>query len=66
MNRRMPVWTLLGFSLGVATMLAMKHFFESGEERNSNASKNSPSLVTAMGIDVALDVLFFSVGFAAG
>lgn len=62
LHRRMPVWTVIGFSLGVATMLAVKHFFEADE----SSSKNSSSLVTAMGIDVALDGLLIGLGFAAG
>jgi len=66
MHRRMPVWTLLGFSLGVATMLGVKHFFGENEEENNNTSKNSSSLVTAMGIDVVLDGLLIGLGFAAG
>lgn len=43
-------------------MLAVKHFFEADE----SSSKNSSSLVTAMGIDVALDGLLIGLGFAAG
>ena len=66
MHRRMPVWTLLGFSLGVATMLGVKHFFGENEEENNNTSKNSSSLVTAIGIDVVLDGLLIGLGFAAG
>jgi ZIP family zinc transporter len=66
LHRRMPVWTVIGFSLGVATMLAVKHFFEGGEKDDETSSKNSPSLVTAMGIDVALDGLLIGLGFAAG
>jgi ZIP family zinc transporter len=62
MHRHMPVWTLLGFSLGVATMLAVKHFFEADE----SAPNTDAGLVTAMGIDVALDGLLIGLGFAAG
>lgn len=64
LHRRMPGWTVLGFSLGVATMLAVKHFFEGNEQEGG--SKNNSSLVTAMGIDVALDGLLIGLGFAAG
>jgi ZIP family zinc transporter len=66
LHRRMPVWTVLGFSLGVATMLAVKHFFEGDEEGSGTSSSNSSGLVTAMGIDVALDGLLIGLGFAAG
>lgn len=70
MHRHMPVWTLLGFSLGVATMLGVKHFFEGHEEKGAtssdNSAENSSSMVTAMGIDVALDGLLIGLGFAAG
>jgi ZIP family zinc transporter len=61
MHRHMPVWTLLGFSLGVAAMLAVKHF--AGEEGESSSGT---SMVTAMGIDVTLDGLLIGLGFAAG
>lgn len=66
LHRRMPVWTVLGFSLGVATMLAVKHFFSESEAETPAGSKNSSSLVVAMAIDVALDGLLIGLGFAAG
>ena len=66
MHRHMPVWTVVGFSLGVATMLGVKHFFEGGEEAAGPADDNSASMVTAMGIDGALDGLLIGLGFAAG
>lgn len=66
MHRHMPVWTLVGFSLGVATMLGVKHVFEGKEGTHGDASDTGSSMVTAMGIDVALDGLLIGLGFAAG
>lgn len=69
MHRHMPVWTVLGFTLGVATMLGVKHYFERGDasETSTTASAdNNSSMVTAMAIDVALDGLLIGLGFAAG
>lgn len=66
-HRRLPWITALGFSLGVAVMLGIKHFFE-GEEGNtaSDTDRSSTSLLAAMGIDIALDGLLIGLGFAAG
>ena len=69
MHRHMPVWTVLGFTLGVATMLGVKHYFERGDASETSATAstdNNSSMVTAMGIDVALDGLLIGLGFAAG
>lgn len=66
MYRHMPIWTVVGFSLGVATMLGVKHFFEAGDEASSAPPANNASMVTAMGIDVALDGLLIGLAFAAG
>jgi ZIP family zinc transporter len=66
LHRRMPVWTIVGFSLGVATMMLVKHFAEGAPEAGAAADKTSSSLVVAMGIDIALDGLLIGLGFAAG
>ncbi len=66
-HRRMPWITLLGFSLGVAVMLAIKHFFEAEEGAvPSKTSGISTSFIAAMGIDIGLDGLLIGLGFAAG
>jgi ZIP family zinc transporter len=70
-HRRMPIWTIVGFSLGVATMLAVKHFAEGSPAEGATvtgafADKTSSSLVFAMGLDIALDGLLIGLGFAAG
>ena len=66
LHRRMPIWTIVGFSLGVATMLAVKHFAEGESAEGVSDDKASSSLVFAMGIDIALDGLLIGLGFAAG
>lgn len=65
-HRRMPIWTIVGFSLGVATMMLVKHFAEGESAEGASANKASSSLVVAMGIDIALDGLLIGLGFAAG
>ena len=67
LHRHMPWITILGFSLGVAVMLGIKHFFEGKEgDTESEADSSSTSLVAARGIDVTLDGLLIGLGFAAG
>lgn len=66
LHRRMPIWTIVGFSLGVATMLLVKHFTEREDAEGAAPNKAPSSLIFAMGIDIALDGLLIGLGFAAG
>ena len=67
LHRRMPWVTVLGFSIGVATMLAVKHFSEKSEKKfGAEAGAGNTGLIVAMGIDVTLDGLLIGLGFAAG
>ncbi|MCA9597373.1 MAG: transporter [Myxococcales bacterium] len=54
--------TAVGFSLGVALMLAVKHFTHSDEQ----GAASTRSLVTAVGVDVLIDGMLVGVGFAIG
>lgn len=64
MHRHLPWPTFIGFTLGVAFMLALKWF----GERNTHETdgRSTRGLVTAMGIDVALDGALIGLSFAAG
>lgn len=64
MHRRLPWPTFIGFTVGVAFMLALKWFGEKGE--SENAGRNTRSLVTAMGVDTSLDGALIGLSFAAG
>lgn len=63
-HRRMPWVTVAGFSVGVAVMLALKW---AGERKGDSASDSDVrGLMTAMGVDVALDGMLIGLSFAAG
>jgi ZIP family zinc transporter len=63
-HRRMPWVTVAGFSVGVVVMLALKW---AGERKNgSDAGRDTRGLMTAMGVDVALDGMLIGLSFAAG
>lgn len=63
-HRRMPWVTVTGFSVGVAIMLALKW---TGERKgDSGADTDTRGLMTAMGVDVALDGMLIGLSFAAG
>ncbi|PKV44051.1 MULTISPECIES: ZIP family metal transporter [Janthinobacterium] len=65
-HRRMPLWTIVGFSLGFITMVAIKFFSENAKMEGKSSPKLSMGLLAAMGIDIALDGLLIGLGFAAG
>jgi zinc transporter, ZIP family len=61
-HRQHPLNLTLGFSLGVAFMLALEWFTSRGE----GESESSAGLLTGLGIDVFLDGLLVAIGFNAG
>lgn len=66
-HRKMPWVTLAGFTAGVLTMLAVKHFAErSGQRGVTTTATGSKSLVITLGVDVLIDGLVIGMGFAAG
>ena len=66
LHRRMPLVTVIGFSLGVATMLGLKFYAERAESKKTSSGNLSSTMVVAMGIDIALDGMLIGLGFAAG
>lgn len=65
-----PVAVILGFALGVAVLLLIRHFAAgsaSNEEvAESSVDSVSGSFVFVIGLDVFIDGLLIGVGFAAG
>lgn len=64
MHRHMPWPTFIGFSLGVAFMLALKRLGE--QDSAPDSGRNTRGLVAAMGVDVGLDGVLIGLSFAAG
>lgn len=62
-HRGMPWVTLAGFTVGVGVMLLLKW---AGESRENVGPKNPNGLLTALGVDVALDGVLIGLAFAAG
>ena len=71
-HRHLPGAIAIGFSLGVAAMLGLKHFMgdgehEGGEHAGAEANpRGASTLLLGIGIDVALDGLLVALTFAAG
>lgn len=65
-HRKLPWITLIGFTLGVITMLAVKHFAEKSGQNTISTATVPTSLIAILAIDVALDGLLVGLGFAAG
>jgi len=74
MHRALPWMTLLGFSLGVACMLALKALAQRLEARpdktapasTSRTARLPVSLLLVSGIDILVDGLLIGISFAAG
>ncbi|UUO07495.1 hypothetical protein M4951_04110 [Blastopirellula sp. J2-11] len=61
-----PFEVALGFSLGVAVMLGIRHLAKRfGEDKPSDA-KGTTGLLAAVGVDIALDGLLIGITFSAG
>jgi len=64
-----PLEVGIGFGLGIACMLLIKHFvqkLEKKDEKETNEENLPIGLLVAMGIDLIIDGLLLGVGFAAG
>lgn len=69
MHKRKPVAALIGFTLGVALMLLVKHLAERMEQEPAEGApqvENRTGLLVTLGIDVLIDGLLIGVSFAAG
>lgn len=63
-HRRMPWVTVVGFSIGVAVMLTLKWLGDRKGEGDPDT--DTRGMMTAMGVDVALDGMLIGLSFAAG
>lgn len=63
-----PVQVVIGFALGLITMLLIKKFTEEKEETEviTSAGKLPISLLVAIGVDIFIDGLLLGIGFSAG
>ena len=62
-----PLQVVIGFTLGVIAMLAIRKFSETKENAGAtNKVKLPVSLLIAVGVDIFIDGLLLGIGFAAG
>lgn len=63
-----PLQIIIGFTMGVITMLAIRKFAESKEAGSPDTGKSKlpVSLLVAVGVDIFIDGLLLGIGFAAG
>lgn len=63
-----PIPTVVGFAVGVALMLLVKHLVESaaGGHAGEGAPRTAKSLLIVVLVDVVIDGILVGVGFAAG
>lgn len=66
LHRRMPLVTVIGFSLGVGAMLGLKYFAARKNHKDATSANRPSTLIVVMGIDIALDGMLIGLGFAAG
>ena len=69
MHERKPVAAFIGFTLGVALMLLVKHLTERMEQEPAEGApqvETRTGLLVTLGIDVLIDGLLIGVSFAAG
>jgi len=66
LHRRLPWITLGGFVLGVAVMLAVKHFTEKFGQKGITKTSQPTSLIVTLAVDITLDGVLIGLGFAAG
>lgn len=62
-----PVQVIVGFSLGLVTMLMIRKFAEGKEENETVQGTKLPmGLLIAIGVDIFIDGLLLGIGFSAG
>jgi len=63
-----PLQVVIGFALGLITMLLIKRFAEAKSETEFIASEGKlpMSLLVAIGVDIFIDGLLLGIGFSAG
>ncbi len=66
MHEHNALATVVGFSVGVLLMLAVKYFAEGGGEGEGENSESPTSLLVTLGVDLLIDGLLIGIAFAAG
>lgn len=66
MHERSPVGLIIGFALGVVTMLGIKQITEQIGQHEQGGKALPTRLIVVVGIDLLIDGLLVGVGFAAG
>ena len=63
-----PMQVIIGFALGLITMLFIKRFAEKKEVREETLTQQTLplSLLVAIGVDILIDGLLLGIGFSAG
>lgn len=62
-----PAQVIIGFALGLISMLLVKKFAEPSEDKSSQKENKIPmSLLLAIGVDIFIDGLLLGIGFSAG
>lgn len=66
-KRHDPVQIVIGFTLGIITMLLIRRLTERKETAEAVAGKVIPiAMLVAIGVDIMIDGLVLGIGFAAG
>ena len=61
-----PVPVVIGFTLGIAALLALRSFGPSEESLKLNPGRLPGSFLFAMGVDIFIDGFLIGIGFAVG
>ena len=61
-----PVPVVIGFTLGIAALLALRAFGPSEESLKRNPGRLPTSFLFAMGVDIFIDGFLIGIGFAVG
>lgn len=65
-KKHAPVFVVIGFAIGVLSMLFIKKLVEEKEHTDTEADKFSYGMVIGIGVDIFIDGLLLGIGFAAG
>lgn len=68
LKKHLPIMTIIGFTIGVVTMVAIGKLAEEKREKETSVPFGSIpwTLVTAIAVDILIDGLLLGIGFAAG
>lgn len=66
LRQHKPVPVIIGFTLGIVALLALRSFGPSEESVKRNPGKLPLAFLFAMGIDILIDGFLIGIGFAAG